>query len=291
MELNYLKYFYTVAKEGSFTKASKILRIQQPTISKMVKSLEDQLGLSLMERHKKGIRLTKAGGEIYRLCDGIFDKIEEIESFSDHEKSECSGSMAFGVTDSVSSYLIPEILGDFVRQYPKVRPSIFSGTSNLICNEILDGKVEFGIFFTVPDDEGFQITELVHVPFQLVIAQEVYHKKEIRNSFIISRDIDYPKSRPFPVLEMLRKNQVGGETFISSNNLDSQKELVKQGLGISLLPRFMVKSSLEKGTLVALHPKRDFSYALRLVTRKGKVLSTNAATFLDVFQEKVKALI
>jgi DNA-binding transcriptional LysR family regulator len=290
MELNHLKYFFMVAKEGSFTKASRQLRIQQPTVSKMVRSLEEQLGVSLMERTKTGIRLTKSGGEIYRICESIFEHVDEIQSRSSHEKAEFSGPLAFGATDSVASYLIPSILGEFLRDHAKVIPSIFSGSSNLICNEIREGKIEFGIFFTVPDQEDFQVTPLAEIPFHLVIATSHLNRKDTKKSFIISRDIDYPKSRPFPVLEMLRKNQVQVETAIACNNLDAQKELVKQGLGVALLPDFMVKSGLEKGVFTAYQPRKNFSYSLKLVTRKGKILSKNAAVFLEVFRSDMGRL-
>lgn len=291
MELNHLKYFHAVAKEGSFTRASRSLRIQQPTMSKMVKSLEDRLGVGLLERHRTGLVLTSAGSEVFAHCEEIFSRVREIEALSNHEKTECSGPLAFGATDSVASYLIPEILGGFVRRWPKVRPSIFAGSSNLICDEILDGKVEFGIFFTVPATTSFQITDLIEVPFSLVVAASEHSNRDIRKSFIISREIDYPKSRPFPVLEMLRKHQVSGETAISCNNLDSQKELVKQGLGVSLLPRFMVKSSLASGSLVAYHQKKEFFYSLKLVTRRGKVLSKSAEAFLAEFRLRLEKLV
>ncbi len=93
------------------------------------------------------------------------------------------------------------------------------------------------------------------------------------------------------VLEMLRKHQLSGETAISSNNLDSQKALVKQGLGVSLLPRFMVKSSLASGRLTAYHQKKEFYYSLKLVTRRGKVLSKNATAFLAEFRQRLEKLV
>jgi DNA-binding transcriptional LysR family regulator len=283
MELNHLKYFYTVARERSFTRASKALRIQQPTISKMVRNLEGELGVVLLERHKQGVRLTPAGSQVFQTCETIFGEVDKIHGVADRQKGECEGPFAFGATDSVCSYLVPRALGNFLRAHPKVRPSVFAGNSNLILNEIQDGRIEFGLSFTAPEFAGFQTTELLKVPFQLVIATEKLKSPVTRKAFIISRDIDYAKARPFPVLEMLKKNKVTGETLISSNNLDAQKQLVKEGLGVALLPGFMVKSGLQKGTLTALLPRKEFSYSLKLIYRKGKVLSRSAGIFLDAF--------
>ena len=291
MELNHLKYFHAVVKEGSFTRAAKAMRIQQPTISKMVRSLEDELGVVLLERYRSGVHLTHAGGEIFKRCEEIFKSVEEIKTVSGQEMTECQGALSFGLTDSAASSLGPTVLEEFLARHPKVRPSLFSGSSNLICNELNEGRVEFGLFFTVPNSEDFFVKELVKIPFQVVISNEHKNKPKLRSHFIISRDIDYPKSRPFPVLEMLKKNKVEFDVAASSNNLDAQKQMVLKGLGAALLPRFLIKSDIAAGHLAVLYPKKEFSYTLKLVTRKRWVLSKNAETFLEFFHNVIDDLI
>jgi DNA-binding transcriptional LysR family regulator len=291
MELNHLKYFHAVVREGSFTRAAKAMRIQQPTISKMVRSLEEELGVVLLERYRSGVHLTHAGGEIFARCEDIFARVDEIKTVSGREMTECQGALSFGLTDSAASSLGPTILDAFLARHPKVRPSLFAGSSNLICNEITEGRLEFGLFFTMPSVDDFFVKELIKVPFNVVIASKDKLKPKLRSTFIISREIDYPKSRPFPVLEMLKKNKVQFEVAASCNNLDSQKQMVLRGLGVALLPRFMVKAELESGTLSQLYPKKEFIYSLRLVTRKRWVLSKNAETFLEFFDKEIRDLI
>ena len=225
MELNQLKYFYAVAREGGFTRAAHVLRIQQPTISKMVRQLEERLNVTLLERHRHGIQLTKAGSDVLMICEEIFARVDALEAFSEHEKTECQGLLSFGMTDAATSYVLPRILKGFLKTHPRVRPSIFAGSSNLISNEIAEGRVEFGVFFTKPDRDDFQASELAPIPFQLVIAADKARHQGLRSSFIISRDVDYPKARAFPVLEMLHRNRVKVDILITSNNLDSQKQM------------------------------------------------------------------
>ncbi len=290
LEVNYLKYFYVVAKEGGFTRAAKVLRIQQPAISKMVKQLEAQLGLPLFERHKNGVRMTPAGERIFGSCQLIFDQVEQIRRLSGWEKEECQGPLSFGVTDSVCSYLMPRVMREFLSAHPKVKPSLFAGASNLICEEILAGRIEFGIFFTHPGDAHFDVKELGQVPFVLVRTAGEPASKRLAGSFIISREVDYPKSRAFPVRQMLEENRVKVSVGISSNNLDAQKKMVLEGLGMALLPKFMVEDELRDRKLVAVPSERGFSYSLKFVRRKKKVLSRNAEAFLKVFKEKLAAL-
>ena len=252
--------------------------------------LEDHLGVVLLERNRKGLRLTRTGEEIFRRCEQIFAGVSDIEAISDAEKCECLGPLSFGITDSLAHYVLPGVLRSFLETYPKVRPSVFAGSSNLICTEILEDRVEFGIFFSRPEQDLFQISELFRVPFVLVGATQL-KRRLTPSSFIISREIDYPKSRPFPVLQMLRRNGIEVSPIVSSNNLDFQKQMVKEGLGVALLPRFMVKDAVHRGTLSIFHPRKDFSYSLILVTRKRKVLSKNALTFLDHFRKETATIL
>ena len=287
LELNHLRYFFVVAREGSFTRAAKILRVQQPTISKMVQRLESQLNLVLFERHKRGVQLTKVGADVYRICVDVFANIDEIQAVSDSERTECQGLLSMGMTDSATIYLLPPLLKVFLKLHPKVRPSIFAGSYNLITNEILDGRVEFGVYFTRPEREDLRTTDLVQVPFQLVISTKELRNKSLHTQFVISRDIDYPKSREFPVLEMLKKNRIKIENMIASNNLESQKCMVLQGLGVALLPSFMVKTEVSKGTLALLHEDKKFSYSLKLVTQNRRLPSRNAMVFLDLMRRRI----
>jgi LysR family nitrogen assimilation transcriptional regulator len=287
LELNHLRYFFIVAREGSFTRAAKILRVQQPTISKMVQRLESQLNLVLLERHKRGVQLTKVGADVFRICEAVFNGVEQIQEISDSERTECQGLLSLGMTDSASIYLLPPLLKEFLRQNPKVRPSIFTGSYNLITNEILDGRVEFGVYFSKPEREDLRISELVQVPFQLVISTKELRNRSLHTRFVISRDIDYPKSREFPVLEMLKKNRIKIDNMIASNNLESQKYMVLQGLGIALLPSFMVKSDLARGALAQLHEDKKFSYSLKVVTQARRLPSRNAMVFLDLMRRTI----
>jgi DNA-binding transcriptional LysR family regulator len=291
MELNHLRYFHAVAREGSFTRAAKVLRVQQPTISKMVRHLEGQLNVVLLERHKRGVRLTSGGGEIFRICEEIFAGVDQIRAISESENRECQGVLSFGMTDSATIYVLPGILRGFLAKHPKVRPSIFAGSSNLITSEIKEGRVEFGVYFTRPDPDGLAITELMQVPFQLVVASSHAASKSLRSRFIISRDIDYPKARPFPVLELLRRAHIKVDTMVASNNLESQKQMVLEGMGVALLPGFMVKADLARGALTALHPRHKFAYSLKLVTQSRRVLSRNALVFLEDFKRELAGML
>ncbi len=286
MELNHLRHFYIVAREKGFTRASKVMRLQQPAISKTIKTLEESLGVRLLDRHARGVSLTTAGEEVYERCRLIFSTVQDLESFSQKQKVECSGPLRFGASDAITSYLIPQTLKPYLKEHPKVRPIFFTGTSGAICDELRQNRIEFGLFFTVPEDRSLEIESLGQIPFALVVSSKAMKAlPDLSRCFIGSREVDYPKGRSFPVMEMLKARGLKPEVLISSNHCDSHRRMVLEGLGFALLPEFMVREDLERGRMTQILPEKKFSYGLRLAMRKKKALSRNAQSFISIFRD------
>ena len=106
MEASHLRYFYEVAKEGSFTYAARKLRISQPTLSKAVAILEAEAKGKFLERSKRGVRLTELGTEVYAKCQDIFEALTEVHKICDNTIRNCGGKFRFGVSDHIGNYLM-----------------------------------------------------------------------------------------------------------------------------------------------------------------------------------------
>jgi DNA-binding transcriptional LysR family regulator len=271
MYFNHLRHFYFVAKQGSFTRASRAIRIQQPAISKSVKQLEQSLGLVLLERGKRSVTLTPAGKKIYELCGEIFDRIAAVEQVAEAENRELSGPLAFGASDSIVQCLAPAWMKSFLKKHPKVRPQIFSGSSREIMNEIKNDQIEFGLFFTKPEDDFLLDEKIADIPFYLVARHDFVEGECL--PLIASRTFDYSKKNSFPVMEMLKRHGLRAELIIATNHLEAQKRSVMDGLGVGLFPAFHVEKELKTQSLKLLKPKNTFSYPLRIVHRRGKYFS------------------
>src|SRR5437764_346716 len=121
MELNHLKYFYVVAKHQSFTKASKELRVSQPSISKIVRQLEEREGVRLLDRAKRSeVRLTEVGKIFYSSCDHIFREIANLKTRLSLQNDECIGDLLVGASDNICNYVLPRVLRSYRVEYPKV---------------------------------------------------------------------------------------------------------------------------------------------------------------------------
>jgi LysR family hydrogen peroxide-inducible transcriptional activator len=285
MELTHLRYFQTVAQESSFTKASLILRVQQPAISKAIQILESELNLKLLDRNKRSVKLTSEGAEVLKICVRIFDEVAGIKNINAKKGSEkLSGALSFGASDAVAISLIPNYLKPFLKLHPLVKPSVFSGTSAAITDEVLNGTLEFGIFFTEPETASFEVTTIREVPFLLVAKTGYTSIEKPKGSFITSRDEDYSARKSSPVRRLLNQAQLNLSSAIVANNLEVQKQMVLKGMGFALLPEFFVSAEVKKHQLDVLYPAKKFTYPLRLVKRKGRGTSLAAEAFIKAIQ-------
>src|SRR5256885_738849 len=133
MELTHLKYFYEVAKQGSFTRASKSLRITQPSISKTIQQMEYTTGQRLLDRARRGgVSLTPAGKILYQSCEKIFLELEAMRIKIELESRECAGPVSIGASDNLCNHFLPKVLAKFCKDHPKVRVSLLSGSSSSI---------------------------------------------------------------------------------------------------------------------------------------------------------------
>jgi DNA-binding transcriptional LysR family regulator len=281
MNLLHLQYFYVVAKEQGFTKASKALRIQQPAISRMVKLLEEDLGLKLFEKVGRNVQLTKQGIEVFEYCRKIFGTVEELQQSLGQISGECKGPLLIAAAEPVASHFLPLKMKAYLEKHPQVYPNIYSGPASMLMDKIESGVIEFGMFFHVPDlSEKLEIFKTTEVRYHLVIKKELRRKREILESFIGSREIDDTSTRRFPTLERLRKDHPKAKIKISSNNLTAHKEMVLQGLGVAVLPDFLVKDDIKSGTLADIYPHENFKFQMKYIKRRTLILSAAAIAFI-----------
>lgn len=282
MNLLHLEYFYTVAKEGGFLRASERLRIQQPAISRMVSQLEDYFGFPLFEKVGRNVRLTVQGQEVFENCKKIFGEVEELKLSIGKISGECKGPLLMAAAEPIASHYLPGRLSSLMKSHPKVYPNIYSGPASMLLRKIESGEIELGFFFHIPDlSEKLQFETQIPTPFRLVVSRN--HKKDadVLSTFIGSREIDDTSTRRFPTLEKLKAKYPKAAIKISSNNLSAHKEFVLQGAGVAVLPEFSIQRELKEKVLVDVLPNEEFIFQMKVVKRKNAVLSLSASKLME----------
>lgn len=288
LDLNYLKYFYCVVNSNGFTKAAEALNVQQPVISRAVKLLEQQLGFKLLERQKKQIILTNEGREIFNIAQKIFMHTDQISTYAKDRYEQNSGDLCFATSDSLSPDAMGPILKGFILKYPKVRPIHHAGPAYLLIEKIRSGAIEFGVFFNVPNlPPDLEKTKLTSVPFEFVISKELSRNKAIAESFIASKEQDSNESSRLPLFEKYKARYKGARIVAVSSSSMARKDMVLNGMGVTILPRFLVRAELKSGILRPLH-EGDYSLPLYLVERKSSYRSKMKHALLNLMKEVVE---
>lgn len=162
MELRVLRYFLAVARERSMTRAAVALHITQPTLSRQIMELEEELGTRLFERDKKPMRLTEAG---MRFCQ----RAEEIVSLSERtvkefaaRQSDISGEIVLGCAESRGISIIAEVMKHIHRHHPRIRLVMQTANATLITEQLEHGVIDFGFILAPADISRFDHLRLPH---------------------------------------------------------------------------------------------------------------------------------
>src|SRR5690606_20999416 len=156
-------------------------------------------------------------------------------------------------------------------------PNIFSAPASMLFPAIISGKIEIGLFFHTPDiPDKLEIFDKKPIRYRLVVRKDLTKNKIIIHKFIGYREIDDTQTKKFPTIERMKKDFPDTEIKISSNNLTAHKELVLKGLGVSILPDFLIKEDIKTGLLSDIYPKEILEFHLKLIKRKNSELSLNA---------------
>lgn len=281
INLNHLKAFYHVARFKSYSKAATHLFIQQPALSKTVKALEVELGVQLFQKMGRGIELTRSGDYIYSRCEEIFLQVDMIAHFARDEDVPLKQSVNIVCSDLIAAKILPEILSELSSNFPSTRPVLTTGMAQEMMVLMKEKKAGIGLFFHLPKlTSSLKIIKEIAMPFRLVISAHEYHSQKVRSSFIGSREVDDNKSLKFPTVDKMRKHWPQTQIRYSTNNLLTHKEMVLQGMGVSILPYFFVKDEIGSGQLRCLLEEENFSFKLKVVGSAKSELGAYEAALL-----------
>lgn len=140
-----LKVFQCVAKNLSFTKASQELFISQPAITKHIHELESNYGAQLFERKGNRITLTDAGRLLLNHCEQILDEYKKLDYEMNLLHNDFVGELRLGASTTIAQYVLPPILAQYIKRYPKVKLSLLNGNSRDIEEALQEHRIDLGL--------------------------------------------------------------------------------------------------------------------------------------------------
>lgn len=282
MDLRRLEALNAVVDEGSFEKAARRLCCAQSTVTFQIRRLEQELGLQLFEKVGRRMRLTEMGRGIMPQVRELIRVLEGLHATARRE--EPRGRLRVAVGESLLAYKLPEVLRRFHAKAPDVCLHLQSLNCYVIRDALLSGAADVGVFYSQGPDASLVQETLADFPLVLAAAPHLADLDFTRpdQKLPVSLVINEPQCMFRLVFEStLRQRNISLRGTIELVSIESIRNCVAAGLGVSYLPRFCVEDELRRGVLCELpfatprhslravcawHANKALSPALRLFT-------------------------
>lgn len=145
MEIRVLRYFLTVVREESITKAAEVLHITQPTLSRQLAQMEEEIGVRLFDRGTRKIRLTNEGLLLRRRAEEILQLVDKTEKELVEQEEQVEGKISIGCGEVASVQMLPDLIRNFHQKYPLVTFDLFTATADLVKEQMDKGLLDLGL--------------------------------------------------------------------------------------------------------------------------------------------------
>lgn len=291
MDWEKLKLFQGVADAGSFTLAAKRLHVNQSSISRQVRALEDSLNVALFTRHARGLTLTPEGEELYRTAREVAEKIDFTEERILETEEKPTGPLRITTTHTFGSFWLTPRLKEFIRRYPDIQLELVLSDSVL---DLSTREADVAIRFREPVHADLIQRTLVQVHHHIYGAPAYIHERGMPETL---DDLDkhdlivFGPRAPSPIKDIdwilgIGRKRGLRKPVLQVNSLFGVLQAVRKGIGISPIPDYLAASAPE---LVRILPDLDApEFNAYLVYPQEFRRSKRLSVFRDYLINKVR---
>jgi len=291
-----LRAFCALARTGSFTQTARELHLTQSGISHSMKALERDVGCSLLHRLGKKIALTQAGEQLLHHSTKILQEMENARQALGHLGKWGRGRLRLGLSTTACQHILPAVLREFKESFPEHSIAIEPGDTPELVLSLLRHKIDLAI--TLEADREPQLD------FQPLFTDELLFLVSARHPWAVAKRVERAeipkqnyilynkKSVTFRLIEeYFRHEDMALNTVIELGSMEATKELVKLGLGVSILAPWIARKELEEGSLVGLQlGRRKLQRRWGILLWHGRRLSLAEETFVGLCKSAVMLL-
>ena len=296
MELWQLRTFCEIADTLNFTKASERLNLTQSAVSHQIKALEDDLGVKLFLRGKRGVKLTDAGRSAIESSRRILNEAESMRQQVAGREQALAGSVRVAAATQALVYLFAPLFEDFMDSHDSVE-LVFRTTANTeqTIDDVLEGVVDVGFASMAVYSPSLEVIELFSDELVLVVGKK--HKLATKKTVSINelekeRWVLFERGASIrrATDDFFKKVQVKPEKALESNDTYFVKLMVEHGLGVSLMPSWAVREEVKTGKLAQVRIKgHELKRSVAMVSLKGSK-SAPIRAFIEYMLEKKERL-
>ncbi len=249
LSIRHLRYFDALARQGHFGRAAEHCAISQPALSLQIKDLEDSLGVTLVERSAKQIRLTALGEEFALRGRDILRAIDELADLARASRGPLAGRLRIGVIPTVAPYLLPRFIKALVGRYPDVELSPREALTRLLIEDLVGGRLDAAIVALPASEPSLAETPLFEEEFVLVrsrdeAARPVPSTTMLREMRLLLLEEGHCFREQ--ALEVCDLSPLAPRALMEGSSLSTLVQMVGAGIGVTLIPE-MAPGSRRRG--------------------------------------------
>jgi LysR family nitrogen assimilation transcriptional regulator len=290
MELRQLQYFLAVADNGSLSKASTVLGVAQPALSRAVRQLEDALQTRLFDRHGRGIRLTEQGTQFQVSVDSVVRRLLQAGTDLRAGAGVPAGSVTFGMPPSMSTLVGARLVETFLKRYPRVKLHIVVALSGYLNEWLVAGSLDLAIINDARRNAHVSMDPLLTVDlFHVALRSTVDPGERDHRTVAFGRLLNAPLALPGRHHGLRRQLDAVAQSkgaklnvIVEMDAVEAIKELVRRGIAATVLPpalvqqqaadsTFVVRRIVDPGItmqlMIAYSPQRPTTLAMRELVR------------------------
>ena len=259
MNFRALQYFVKLAELKHFSNAATACFVSQPTLSTQIQKLEDELGVTLVERAPRQIMLTPIGEDIAHRARHVLRDIEHIKDAARRSKDPETGTIKLGIFPTLAPYLLPHVIPVICQRYPELRLQLAEEKTEDIVNMLDQGRLDAGLLALPIEEHGMEMEILFEEPF--VTAMPVSHPLT-EKQFINLSDLEGEELLLLEEGHCLRQHALAVCALTGAHerldfhatSMETLRQMVAANAGVTLMPVLSVKPPIASTDTIALRP-------------------------------------
>jgi LysR family hydrogen peroxide-inducible transcriptional activator len=296
MNLRDLKYLVALADTGHFGKAAQRSFISQPTLSAQLKKLEEYLGVKLVERQPKNVQLTDVGKQIVVRARRMLDEGEEIIALARSNTDPLAGKLKLALIPTIGPYLLPRVMQKLRKSLPNLGLMLYEHQTEPLLKRLRDGEIDIGIVALPIAQDGLESRRLYTEAFTVALPN--HHPLAGKTSFkvqdlkgqtlLLLEDGHCLRDQ---ALEVCSRIDVREAEDFRATSLETLRQMVVAGLGITLLPETAVEPPFgsQRGLTVRHFHKPAPTRTVGAVWRKTSTRMPVIGAVCDVLEDVMHA--
>jgi DNA-binding transcriptional LysR family regulator len=291
-----LRTFCVLVRTGSFTQTAREISVTQSGVSYSMKALENDIGCRLLDRLGKKVVPTQAGEQLLQHATRILKEMDTARESLAQLGKWGSGRLRLGASTTACQLLIPPVLREFKESFPGHAITLEPGDTPELVDALLGHRIDLALSLEVQREPQLRFHPLFTDDLQFIVSPLHPWAKDgrIERTAIPRQNYILYSKRSITfrlIADYFRREQMELNTVIEAGSMEATKELVKLGLGVSILAPWITQKEIEEGSLVALPlGRRKLQRDWGILHWQGKQLNLAEETFIGLCQSFCAAL-